>query len=402
MTAEWLVFWDAQRQLAGVLGIDAHGLPTTQLTQGPLDTIQSMVQDQAVRVILPAVDGLLYHVELPEANPKQVAALIPFAIEEQLASDIELQHVTFKPIGAQQYKVAVIEKARMQQLFEQFSAAGVAIRSVSLESDLLPPHPNQTLWVLRQGRLMIAEPGKAPLVLDVDPLEMIVPSLLTDAQQSAVLVVETPSPNRERLIELLERHYRHFSARESVQGLEMWLAPRVAQPETLNLADGEFAQHTSIPVTPRRLVPVLAMVACLLMLCLVNPISQAWKYHQAQQMALQGVQGLAQQWHVNIHSLTDLNTLVAKLNEQVKVQQQASQTGLLGGLSQLSPVMLNHPTYALTHLLLDKNALEFSVQVDNTEGLAALDGELTALGASRFISNFDSPKAHTYRMRVVP
>ncbi len=64
-------------------------------TDSRRDTLSGVAREAAgcrVTVLVPATSVLLTHVSLPVKNRQRLLQAIPFALEEQLASDIDMQH----------------------------------------------------------------------------------------------------------------------------------------------------------------------------------------------------------------------------------------------------------------------------------------------------------------------
>lgn len=86
-------------------------------------------------VLVPGADVLLLQVPRPARDARQLALALPFAIEEQLAGAIELQHVAWaQAADPSQLQVAVVSRARMDSWLAALAAAGV-------EADVLLPEP---------------------------------------------------------------------------------------------------------------------------------------------------------------------------------------------------------------------------------------------------------------------
>ena len=79
----------------------------------------SLIQDRKVVILLPIEDIFLTHVELHIKNRKQLEKAVPFALEDELAEDIEELHFAIGSRNADdQYPVAVISKAKLDHLIK--------------------------------------------------------------------------------------------------------------------------------------------------------------------------------------------------------------------------------------------------------------------------------------------
>ena len=93
------------------------------------DTLWTVAREAVgcrVTVLVSATDVLLTHVSLPVKNRQRLIKAIPFALEEQLASDIDAQHFALGQQGEDGHaSVAVVSRSRMDHWLEQLGSAGI-------------------------------------------------------------------------------------------------------------------------------------------------------------------------------------------------------------------------------------------------------------------------------------
>ncbi|OGT45517.1 MAG: type II secretion system protein GspL [Gammaproteobacteria bacterium RIFCSPHIGHO2_12_FULL_41_20] len=101
-------------QAYGVL-LNSEGAVIEVLPGAPLATFVSLVKDREVVVVVPAADVLLVKVNLPQLQHQNLRKALPYALEEQLADDVEELHFALGPSLANgEYVVAVVAKQKMQ------------------------------------------------------------------------------------------------------------------------------------------------------------------------------------------------------------------------------------------------------------------------------------------------
>ena len=111
---------DGRSQWLGPDGVVRDGLPETEA-------------GDAVTVLVPAEDVLLLEIPRPAKQERQLRQALPYAIEDQLASAVEAQHVAWAAGSTpERVRVAVVADARMQQWLE-------TLREAELEPDVLLP-----------------------------------------------------------------------------------------------------------------------------------------------------------------------------------------------------------------------------------------------------------------------
>lgn len=124
----------------------------------------------AVNLILPMeMCSWLLTEPWPNKRRPGVQALA-FAVEDQLADDLEDLHIAVGPADAQQrYPLLIIDRQRFKSLLAQLQACGLNIVSVQVDADLLPTdRPCRAWW---DGRWIVGGALEARLALSAPALE---------------------------------------------------------------------------------------------------------------------------------------------------------------------------------------------------------------------------------------
>ena len=86
----------------------------------------SLIQDRKVVILLPIEDLFITTVAVQTRNRKQLEKAIPFALEDELAEDIEALHFSIGQRTADgEYPVIVISKAKLDHLISTLSGANI-------------------------------------------------------------------------------------------------------------------------------------------------------------------------------------------------------------------------------------------------------------------------------------
>ena len=106
--------------------VDLQGQVKTPVQSGaPTSAVVSGAR--RVVVLVPGAEVSLYEARVPGRNRQRVLRAIPFALEEQLADDVEMLHFALgDSLGADRYPVAVVERQRMDAWLAQLREAGIS------------------------------------------------------------------------------------------------------------------------------------------------------------------------------------------------------------------------------------------------------------------------------------
>ena len=112
---------------ASWLIVDAHGARSGAVHSGPVEDALGLAQGRRVVLLLPGAEIALAEPELPVRGGARIAQAVPFALEEQLATDVEALHfaVGARPAGAAGTPVAVVSRAAL----ERWLAASISASS---------------------------------------------------------------------------------------------------------------------------------------------------------------------------------------------------------------------------------------------------------------------------------
>ncbi|MFC1772556.1 type II secretion system protein GspL [Pseudomonadota bacterium] len=106
--------------------VDLQGQVKTPVQSGaPTSAVVSGAR--RVVVLVPGAEVSLYEARVPGRNRQRVLRAIPFALEEQLADDVEMLHFALgDSLGTDRYPVAVVERQRMDAWLAQLREAGIS------------------------------------------------------------------------------------------------------------------------------------------------------------------------------------------------------------------------------------------------------------------------------------
>lgn len=133
--AEWLV-------------TGANGLPSGEPGYGTLDEAAAVARLRRTIVLVPSEGILLTKVNIKARNREQLLRAIPFALEEDLAEDVEQLHFALGPRQLDgDHPVAVVSRALMTQWLEELSAVGL-IPQALIPDVLALPQATENAWSL--------------------------------------------------------------------------------------------------------------------------------------------------------------------------------------------------------------------------------------------------------------
>jgi len=131
---------------------------TRHVLKGSLADAAAHSAGAQVIVFVPGEDVLLTHINIPGKKSRGVLAqAVPYALEEQLAADVDTLHFALGPIHGDEVHVAIVADSVMQSWSERLKAVGIEANAFIPETLALPLEPdswsiiacNDDKWLLR-------------------------------------------------------------------------------------------------------------------------------------------------------------------------------------------------------------------------------------------------------------
>jgi general secretion pathway protein L len=221
---------------------------------GELAQALPLAVGRRVAVIVPGTEVLTTEAEAPAKNAAKLAQVIPYALEERVADEIEDLHFAIGERNPESGRVpvVVVARARIDAWLATLRAAGFNPQAIYSEASLLPAMPGQLIALLDGDALTLRLAEGPPLVLPAlsitDGFEMAL------AGQASPVAGLEPAPPGLLLYsghDEWEAHQNEVDAlRERFTGVKVQLlpsgplsvlAPAAAAGEAVNLLQGALA-----------------------------------------------------------------------------------------------------------------------------------------------------------------
>ncbi|HTY51170.1 MAG TPA: type II secretion system protein GspL [Steroidobacteraceae bacterium] len=170
--AEWLLIRLAHEPRAPCQWLIADsGRVVRPAAAGTLAQAAQEAPGRRVCLLVDAADVLLTEAEVPARAGSRLAQLVPYALEEQLADEIDSLHfaVGRREGDAARVPVAVVARALMDEWLAAVRAAGITPECLYAGS-LLPANPGQAVMLLDGDNVVVRPVGGQALTLPVAAL----------------------------------------------------------------------------------------------------------------------------------------------------------------------------------------------------------------------------------------
>jgi general secretion pathway protein L len=331
--AEWVV-------------VDARGARITAVGRGTLAEAARAQGGHRLLLLVPGTEVTLAAPELPARGGGKLAKLVPFALEEQLASEIEAMHFALGRQGADgRLPVAAVERTRLAGWLAALEAAGLAPAAVYPDSLTVPDNPGHVVVVLEGDRVVVRRPAALPLVLEADPLDAALavaglptaPGDAADAAANVLVYADSVDWSRHQpAIEALRERVATLKVQVLADGLLPLLAAGAVAGPPLSLLQGEFLPRQGLAGQWSRWRLAASLAAAFLVLHVATLGVDWWRLSRDEARVDAELKSAAAEALPNVQNLARLPNLRLAVESRVRSTRAAVNEGLLGTLGVLA------------------------------------------------------------------
>ena len=282
---------------------NGEGHVIVEAVSGELAQATAMSVGRRIAVILPAGEALATDSDAPAKGAAKLAQVVPYALEERVADEIEHLHFAIgdRDPATGRVPVVAIERARLESRLAELRSAGLNPQAIYSAATLLPSMPGQMIGLLEGDTLTLRTADAPALVLPAlsidDAFEMAL-----SMQSSAVAGLE-PAPLGLLLYtghDEWEAHQLKIDAfRDRFTGMKVQLLPRgslsvlapaAATDDAVNLLQGALAVASPNELNWRSWRVAAALAASLLCLHLGSRYFELNRLHKVESTLDAGIQ----------------------------------------------------------------------------------------------------------------
>ena len=325
--------------------VDGRGARLAAVGRGTLAEAAAALGGHRLVVLVPGTEVTLAAPQLPARGGARLARLAPFALEEQLATEIEAMHFAVGRQGADgRVPVAAVERERFAGWLAALEAAGLVPAAVYPDSLAVPDNPAHGVVVLEGDRVVVRRPGALPLALEADPLEAALaiaglPEPGGDSAQHVLVYADSVDwPRHEAAIEALRERVATLKVQMLAEGVLPLLAAGAAGAggAPISLLQGAFLPRQGFAGEWSRWRLAATLCAAFVVLHLATLGVDWWRLAREEAKVDAELKAEAAEALPNVQNLARLPSLHAAVESRVHRTRAAVSEGLLGTLGVLA------------------------------------------------------------------
>lgn len=339
---------------------------------GPLADAAAVARERPVVVIAPGSSITLARPELPVKSGARLAQVVPYAMEESLAGEVEQFHFAIGAAdGAGGTLVAALRREEMRGWLDALTSVGIEPQAIVPDTLCIPDNPGKIVAVIDAGLLLVRMPGSLPVALDAEPLteSFTLAGLEGEDRHVQLYVSQDDWHGSREMIEALREVTGSLDLQVLPDGALPLLAASAVNSGALSLMQGEFARRTGWRAEWQRWrVAAVLAVAALALLIGVRGYDLVHLYGEQKRLDA----AIDQAARIALPGVERIQEPRAQVAQRLAGAGAADPAGLLGQLAAVAGALAGVPGPKLDSLGWRDRSLELQVSAPNTEVIARL------------------------------
>lgn len=350
--------------------VDGDGGRLGPVATGDFADAAPVARERQVVVVAPGASVTLARPELPVKAGAKIAQVVPYAMEESLAGEVEQFHFSIGATDdAGSTQVAAVRREELRGWLDALAAAGIEPLAVVPDTLCMPENPGKTVAVLDSGQLLVRAPGSLPVALDAEPLTeaFALAGLEGEDRHVQLYVAQQDWQYSREMIEALREVTGSLDLQILPDGALPLIASGAVRPGTLSLLQGEFARRTGWRAEWQRWrVAALLAVAALVLFVGVRGFDLV-RLHAEQRRLDAAIEQAARVAMPDVERIEDARTQV---EQRLSGAGASDPQGLLAQLAAVGGALAGAPGPRLESLGWRDRALELGLVAPDTDSIA--------------------------------
>jgi general secretion pathway protein L len=383
--AEWFLLKIAREPDldATFMVADESGRVVTPAQSGPLAQGASLATGRRACVLVPAAEVLLTEADVPVKSGTKLQQVVPYALEEQLAEDIDRLHFAIgrRAPDSSGVPTAVVSRALLERWLEALKAQAIALEAMYVDAELLPDNPGQAVALLEGDDALLRTPGSLPVVLPVDSLaDALMSTGEASPEPRGLVLYATPAEwERHRSgIESVRERFESVKVQLLAGGALPLFAQQLPGTTAINLLQGAYAPKSALATGWRAWRAAALLAIALFGLHVVGKAVELGSLRRVERGIEQSMEQTFRQAMPGEQSAVDARR---RMDQRLQaLRGGASSSGLLAALGALAQARANIPGATVQSLSYREGALDLRMVAPDAETLDRLSQSLRGAG----------------------
>ncbi len=371
---------------------DSGGLPQSE-GEDALSVVTEHAAHCRVIVIVPSEQVLITHVKTQARKAQQLAKAVPYALEEDLAEDIEQLHFALGPrLIGDEYAITVVAHAQMQAWMELLKSASISPRMMIPDIFAIPYIEGAWSLLLESHRAVLRTEPYQGTAIEPDNVLAILNAISNQVAEHPESLAVYRCDKDATTVRLSELPYPCSETRDCPPAL---FAAGLNEKYSINLLQGRYGiqDDTLKKLKPWRLAA--ALLAIWLVISIGTGVIENLRLEREDQ-AIQArigqiYRGTFPTGQDNLHSDTQRIQMEQRLNElQGAPSGTTQEADFMSLMNTTGQAIKSSPNVTIQTVTFRDSSLEMNLQSDNWQSLENIQKSIAKQGLSATIGAADT------------
>jgi general secretion pathway protein L len=357
--------------------VDEHGKLTTKISHGPLSNISALARGRRATVLIDSSCLSLDSITMPSQNRQRQLQAVPFALEDNLAIDIEDMHFALgKKQADDLLPVISITKSLLDEAIEQFKQVEIFTTHMSADCLALPLEKNSWTILVTEDTALIKTENFNGQYCDREILPFIIPALLKNTESAPEKISFYHKDEDEHAADLLADVELSLNIKTYADHPLQVFSSNLQGTQELNILQGKYAakREGSALLKPWKAVAAIASVLILLQLVYAgSEISQLDAKNLQLTMQIEKEFKRANPGARKFHNIK--KRMERKLKELRGGGEKSDQV-FLQILSEAAPVLSSNKNIDIQGIVYKSKRIDIDISADSLQALEAIKNKL--------------------------
>ncbi len=333
--------------------------------------LEALPEIKQLFVLLPGQSIALLQAKLPKMSAAELAEALPFAVEDQIADDVESIYFVKGEVTAETTTVAAIQREDFLQLYQALKKLGLNVTAIL--PDCLALHRKPEHWSIAfiDDAVLWRRGDQLGASFDIDQFELCWPMIVQSYGNQMPVAIDVMGD--------VQKHGhlfdQGFSSALTWHPTASWLdASELLKQPAINLLQGKYRLHTRLSRIKKRWLQCGSVaVVCLLLLFGMN-LSGYFYMHQQNTALIGEIQSAMAQAQLESKDPAEARDLITERLGHFKSLQ--AQNTMIEMLQLVGPVLHKDPHWQAESMDYAKSRLTITLQ---EQGQASVQGLITQL-----------------------
>jgi len=371
--------------------VDTHGARLGAVLQGSLQEAAALAMNRKVLVLVSGADALQLEPVLPPLKGgTKLSHVVPYALEDQLATDVDALHFAVGKRAARPgTPVIVVSHDAMQAWIFALRDAGVQPDALYIDTSLLPVAPEGMTLLIDEGRVSARAHDEPVTTLDVAPLSETLQLLLPADVDTplTIYVAEAEYEAQQPALESVRERMNRLQIKLLPDGVLPLLARESMHQTGINLLQGVYAPRTHMG---NRFKPWRYAAGLLVTLAAAHLLVKGMELFRLRKQEATLDQQIAQTYSMGLPGAATVAAADARRafeSRLLQLQASSSGNGLMLGLSTLKDAVGKAPDLQLDALSYRDDSVDLRIMAPNVDALELIRQQAQTQGVNAEIQS---------------